>query len=70
MTAQKNLVIIGGGFAGTTLARRLDRSLPPDWRVTVSDRVTVCPLLTNRRELVLVFERKARPVTLELIPVP
>ena len=27
---QKSIVIVGGGFAGTTLARELDRDLPPD----------------------------------------
>jgi NADH:ubiquinone reductase (H+-translocating) len=28
MNAPRNIVIVGGGFAGTTLARELDRSLP------------------------------------------
>jgi len=27
MTAKKNLVIIGGGFAGVTLARKLEKTL-------------------------------------------
>ena len=48
MIPRKNVVIIGGGFAGTTLARRLDRSLPPDWRVTLISRenfITYNPLL-------------------------
>ena len=48
MIARKNLVVIGGGFAGTTLARRLDRSLPADWRVTLISRenfITYNPLL-------------------------
>ncbi|TMH25914.1 MAG: NAD(P)/FAD-dependent oxidoreductase [Betaproteobacteria bacterium] len=35
MQASKNIVIVGGGFAGTTLARALDRSLPPGYRLLV-----------------------------------
>lgn len=31
----KNVVIVGAGFAGTTLARRLERSLPAPWRVVL-----------------------------------
>ncbi len=48
MSTTKNLVIIGGGFAGTTLAKRLDHSLPPDWMVTLISRenfITYNPLL-------------------------
>ena len=48
MSATKNLVIIGGGFAGTTLAKCLDRSLPPGWMVTLISRenfITYNPLL-------------------------
>jgi NADH dehydrogenase len=33
MEEQRNIVIVGGGFAGTTLARHLDRSLPPGWQL-------------------------------------
>src|SRR5215471_16048496 len=29
-TARRSIVIVGGGFAGTTLARELERSLPSD----------------------------------------
>ncbi|MCB1908032.1 MAG: FAD-dependent oxidoreductase [Rhodocyclaceae bacterium] len=32
---ERNVVIIGGGFAGTTLARRLERLLPAPWRVVL-----------------------------------
>src|SRR5512147_187381 len=32
---QRQIVIVGGGFAGTTLARDLERQLPPDWRVVL-----------------------------------
>ncbi len=48
MSTTKNLIIIGGGFAGTTLAKCLDRSLPPDWMVTLISRenfITYNPLL-------------------------
>ena len=31
--AERNIVIVGGGFAGTTLARQLEHRLPPPWRV-------------------------------------
>jgi NADH dehydrogenase len=44
----KDLVIIGGGFAGARLAQRLDGRLPPDWRVTLLSRenfITYNPLL-------------------------
>jgi NADH dehydrogenase len=33
--AERNIVIVGGGFAGTTLAQRLERLLPPPWRVVL-----------------------------------
>jgi NADH dehydrogenase len=35
MSAEKNIVIVGGGFAGTTLARSLQRPLPQGWRVVL-----------------------------------
>jgi NADH dehydrogenase len=35
MQASKNIVIVGGGFAGTTLARALERRLPADRRVVL-----------------------------------
>ena len=33
MNAEKNLVIIGGGFAGFTLTRKLEKSLALDWDI-------------------------------------
>ena len=48
MSTTKNFVIIGGGFAGIGLAKCLDRSLPPDWMVTLISRenfITYNPLL-------------------------
>lgn len=35
MTTQRNIVVIGGGFAGTTLAQDLARRLPPTHRVVL-----------------------------------
>lgn len=29
----KSMVVVGGGFAGTTLVRALERQLPPEWRL-------------------------------------
>ncbi|MEM0911049.1 MAG: NAD(P)/FAD-dependent oxidoreductase [Pseudomonadota bacterium] len=45
---KKNMVIIGGGFAGTVLARKLERKLPPEWRIYLLSKtnfVTFNPLL-------------------------
>jgi NADH dehydrogenase len=50
MAATKNVVVVGGGFAGTTLARALERTLPADHRVVlVSDEsyTTFNPLLAE-----------------------
>jgi NADH dehydrogenase len=44
----KNIVIIGGGFAGARLAERLEGRLPDDWHVTLLSRenfITYNPLL-------------------------
>jgi NADH:ubiquinone reductase (H+-translocating) len=44
----KNIVIIGGGFAGARLAQRLEGRLPAEWRVTLLSRenfITYSPLL-------------------------
>ena len=30
---QKKLVIIGGGFAGLTLAKKLEKTLPKEWDI-------------------------------------
>ena len=46
--AHKNLVIIGGGFAGTKVARALERALPSEWRLTLVSQenfITFNPLL-------------------------
>jgi NADH dehydrogenase len=44
----KNLVIVGGGFAGTKTAQRLEHTLPPDWNLTLMSQenfITFNPLL-------------------------
>ena len=44
----KNLVIIGGGFAGVELARRLEKQLPSDWEIYLLSKtnfITYNPLL-------------------------
>jgi NADH dehydrogenase len=44
----KNLVIVGGGFAGTRTARKLEHTLPPDWTLTLMSQenfITFNPLL-------------------------
>src|SRR6267154_4246375 len=35
MTSEKTILIVGGGFAGTTVARGLQRRLQPGWRVVL-----------------------------------
>ena len=45
---KRNLLIIGGGFAGATLAQRLERQLPPEWEIFLlseTNFVTYYPLL-------------------------
>lgn len=44
----KNLVIIGGGFAGAKLAAKIERKLPPEWTIYLLSKtnfVTYNPLL-------------------------
>ena len=46
----KHFAIIGGGFAGITLASRLERLLPPAWELTLLSRenhITYSPLLAE-----------------------
>jgi NADH:ubiquinone reductase (H+-translocating) len=46
--ALKNLVVVGGGFAGTSAMRGLEHSLPPDWTLTLVSQenfITFNPLL-------------------------
>ena len=35
MNQTRTIAIVGGGFAGTTLARALDRKLPPGWELVL-----------------------------------
>jgi NADH dehydrogenase len=44
----KNLVVVGGGFAGTKTAKALEHTLPPDWTLTLVSQenfITFNPLL-------------------------
>jgi NADH dehydrogenase len=46
----KDIVILGGGFAGTTLAHHLERRLPDGWRLTLLSQencITYHPLLAE-----------------------
>src|SRR5205814_6007447 len=45
---KQSIVIVGGGFAGTTLARHLDSRLPPDRElllISEESYTTFCPML-------------------------
>lgn len=45
---KKNMVIIGGGFAGSVLAAKLEKQLPPEWEIYLLSKtnfVTYNPLL-------------------------
>jgi NADH dehydrogenase len=44
----KNMVVVGGGFAGTRVTRALEHTLPPDWTLTLVSQenfITFNPLL-------------------------
>ncbi len=48
MSDQKRLVIIGGGFAGVTLAAKLEKTMPKDWDIYLLSKtnfITYNPLL-------------------------
>ena len=48
MSTERNIVIVGGGFAGTTLVRELDGKLPPGYRlllISEESHTTFNPML-------------------------
>jgi NADH dehydrogenase len=48
MTSRKRLVVVGGGFAGSRLAQRLEHRLPAEWDLTLVSQenfITFNPLL-------------------------
>ncbi len=45
---KKRLVIVGGGFAGTTLAKQIENKMPADWEIQLLSQnnfITFSPLL-------------------------
>lgn len=47
-STQKKMVIVGGGFAGLTLAKKLEKSMPSDWDIYLLSKtnfITYNPLL-------------------------
>jgi len=45
---QKKIVIVGGGFAGLTLAKKLEKTMPQDWDIFLLSKtnfITYNPLL-------------------------
>ena len=47
---KKNVVVVGGGFAGTQLVKRLERKLPDDWQVVLiseENYITFNPMLAE-----------------------
>jgi NADH dehydrogenase len=48
--SKKNMVVIGGGFAGATLTRKLEKLLPDDWEIYLLSKtnfITYNPLLAE-----------------------
>lgn len=48
--SEHTIVILGGGFAGTTLAQRLERRMPPSWNIVLLSKenyITYTPLLAE-----------------------
>ena len=47
---KKNVVVVGGGFAGTQLVKKLERKLPDDWQVVLiseENYITFNPMLAE-----------------------
>jgi NADH dehydrogenase FAD-containing subunit len=65
MSEQKNIVVIGGGFAGTTLARDLDGHLPPGYQlllISEDSYTTFNPLLAEAVDASIFPEQVAAPI--------
>jgi NADH dehydrogenase len=65
MTEAMNIVVIGGGFAGTTLARELDAGLPPGFElILISEEsyTTFNPMLPEAVSASIFPEQVVAPI--------
>lgn len=65
MNPTRTLIVVGGGFAGTTLARRLDGRLPPGWRlllVSEESHTTFNPMLPEALGASIFPEQVVAPI--------
>jgi NADH dehydrogenase len=65
MTGTRNIVIVGGGFAGTTLARALDGRLPPDCElilISEESHTTFNPMLPEAVGAAVFPEQVVAPI--------
>jgi NADH dehydrogenase len=65
MTETRTIVIIGGGFAGTTLARELDGRLPAGWQlllISEESYTTFNPLLPEALGASIFPEQVVAPI--------
>ena len=64
MSQMRSIVIVGGGFAGTTLARALEGRLPPGTELTLISEesyTTFNPMLPSWRRICSRRSAAARP---------
>ncbi len=69
MNPLKTIVIVGGGFAGTTLARALDRRLPPGYQlllISEESHTTFNPMLPEALGASIFPEQVVAPIRLML----
>ncbi|MEP6656225.1 MAG: hypothetical protein ABJC33_03265 [Betaproteobacteria bacterium] len=71
MNPTKTIVIVGGVFAGTTLARALDGKLPPDYRlllISEESHTTFSPMLPEALGASIFPEQVVAPIRQMLHP--
>ena len=69
MSSLKTIAVVGGGFAGTTLARALDARLPPDWQLVLiseESHTTFNPMLPEALGASVFPEQVVAPIRLML----
>ncbi len=69
MDTKKRIVIVGGGFAGTTLARALDQRLPPEYQlllISEESYTTFTPMLPEALGASIFPEQVVAPIRLML----